>query len=1219
MKNIMNVHLSLLKKIRCRFLDRSTGTPVPGVVASLSVKVGDPPNNSFQLPVATLCTDATGYVSFDLKPLIELGLGSASGFFISVPKFGLTNYDLLGSFAAEPTEGTEHKGKKPTNVSGSAASSIGFDLINVAAKNTEKKKPPCIVFPVYIETQSNDERESDTANCEPTRLPAIQSPDICDYKVSPFSFVTPTALKLGNDCCEVLLPSSQPVQQYRFYKIAVQIDDAGANDATIDNIPLTRGVNVSGALRPPESFIKFGEILEYQQDWYSLGHSLGEIKYSLPLAPGESTQLAVIDWSRDDRASRTDQIRATEFLDHDSRRDRAIEETVDAALKEEQGGNSHFGGTTGTASGQTYGTGMWTGNHAFGGGISYSYGKRNVEGESLQDIHDRVRQASSYVRSLNSTVIVQGSQSESNRLQTRRVANHNHCHALTIQYYEVLRHYRMSTKFSGRREAVLIPFEPFPFNIGKDSWTIALRFRTVLEQTLLDPSLGKCFEALIRLHLASSVYDAPISQTSDAPTKKTPISEIEDRMTLKASEGKGKELKIKNLKKGDTIKITASGLLAMSGSGGPGSAGVTPNGFNQVGRGNFPYLAEPKDLRHFSLIYKTGYTAQWQQGSEQFEVIADKDGDMTIIFGVNTLPNGFADFGVVGAESWTVAYKYPSREVDPTPVDPGKEITSKDLPFRKSDDELCSARLLRHLQDNQGYYNGAVWMMLDAVERRLYLEQALQGHQDILAGIDDRPLAISGNYVAFQYGRKQPEISIAPVPPSGTIDDDLHVPIENIVTLPTRGLFAEAQMGHCNSCEERDVTRMWDWKEMTTETPPDISGISPGPKGTATSITPGQLPSNVIQITTPQAAPDPTGLANALGVLNTPDIFRDMAGLDKVSKLLGEMVKDATDANTKAMANQAQIELEKLKAGNKSGGGGDGGQTPGKQTPAERFENLQVAKEAAKAAKELGWDDKQTADITEDIVGGTGTGTLKGMIETIVNAALTGAKPSAANLPAQHPTLAERAELIANEPILVKAYQKFQDKTWKWWFSPNNKLAGAVSKPAGLTSWNDWDNLRWQQRSVLADIEGLDVTSLARNAGNLTKLTKVLAEWPDNYYAVFQSGTTEETNTCNLFLGDALTLDSREQMRAGGKYYSAQQVYQGNGGFRAVNTFNVSVGDIACWGPHVEIVTKVNYADDTFCSRGGYRTPIGAEICEANKNDGRRRLTTPNLRFMRVE
>lgn len=76
---------------------------------------------------------------------------------------------------------------------------------------------------------------------------------------------------------------------------------------------------------------------------------------------------------------------------------------------------------------------------------------------------------------------------------------------------------------------------------------------------------------------------------------------------------------------------------------------------------------------------------------------------------------------------------------------------------------------------------------------------------------------------------------------------------------------------------------------MTTDEPPEISGIQPGPQEQIPSLTPSQLPSNVIQITQPTAAPDPTGIANALKVLGTPNIFRNMSGLDEMSTLLGKL------------------------------------------------------------------------------------------------------------------------------------------------------------------------------------------------------------------------------------------------------------------------------------------------------------------------------------------
>jgi hypothetical protein len=245
------------------------------------------------------------------------------------------------------------------------------------------------------------------------------------------------------------------------------------------------------------------------------------------------------------------------------------------------------------------------------------------------------------------------------------------------------------------------------------------------------------------------------------------------------------------------------------------------------------------------------------------------------------------------------------------------------------------------------------------------LEQALQQHLDVLEGIDDRPLAISGNYVAFRY-RGASAHSTA----TGGADDV----IEDIVTLPTRGLFAEAQIGSCNSCEKRDITRMWNWSEMPAETLPEMTGISPGPKGTAPAIAQGQLPSNVIQITQPQTAPDPTGLANVLGVLKTPDIFRDMAGLEHVSKLLGDMAKLATDANTQAMALQAKAKVDEMKtekAATDGGGAGDGAAPSSGISAADSADRFSLVPEIKSFAKGFGLTADETKQFALDQMYGT--------------------------------------------------------------------------------------------------------------------------------------------------------------------------------------------------------------------------------------------------------
>jgi hypothetical protein len=1014
------------------------------------------------------------------------------------------------------------------------------------------------------------------------------------------------------------------------------------------------------------------EVLEFRQRWFALGHSLGQIVYSLPLAPCESVNVAMIDWSRQDTILREDRVQAHEALFHEQRRDRTIEEAVSAALKESQsgyslmGGYSHADNARGSATVPIYGIPVnlnaATSNlGSLGGAIARTSGNRDITADSLQELHDRVRQATSVVRTLNSTVVIQATQQEQNVIQTRTVTNHNHCHALTIQYYEVLRTFKVVTEFEKRRRVVLIPYKIVSFE--PSNWKIVLRFETLLRAVLLDESLADCFEAIKRLHLCPQIYpeseqSAPSTgdggTTSEKPNKPTPkVQKYELTLTTgKAKEAWGRKfgecwgpVYVRLILKNDEQKD----LFIKPNISDPGGfAFQYENDYKvTIGFPNECVGLNPFDIKEVSIRWmESNRDDAWGfKGIKiRYQLEGDDQFNYTLLDASDPIYLKWFDNPPQEGLFWNQAVSAPPvisplGEPDGT-EESGAPMGTAQQPTRlsKKADECCEQQLLAHLNGNIGYYNRAIWLLQDPVERRILLEELLAatGLSDL---IDEMPVAVSGRYVAFPLDDPRIE-NVLLQPPvqealghlglsqevlkdiwnkaveAGPREPKKPEPLVSYVSLPTRGLFAEAQLGNCNSCEVRDVTRFWKWDESPCEPAPAIQGITPGPKGQQPTIPqPASLPNPVVQVMQAPAAPDPVGLAAALKVLGTPNIFRDMSGLDEVSKLLEQLTSGAVTSlpDAQKIAKEAQDKLAKEK--DKASGSG-GGEAPQKQTPEERFDNLQVAKETAKAAEELGWDDRRTADITSDIVSGGGGG-FSSTIRRMVEEAIKGAAPSTM-LPEQ-PTLAEKAKIIADNTILVKAYGNFQDKTWGWWFSPNDKLAGAVPKPAGLNAWSDWDGFRWQQRQVLADLAGLSPNNLPHNATNLNKLKQALTQWPDKFHAVFQSGTTEETNTCNLFLGDALTLDGREQLQANGKYFSAQQIFQGQGNFREIPVFYVSPGDIACWGPHVEIVTKVNYPDGTFCSRGGFRRPIGSEVCEDDRGDGQRKLSLSGLRFVRVK
>jgi len=972
----MSIQLALLKKVRCRFLCTDSGGPVAGIVASLAIGMGEA-SNRIRVPLGTLCSDATGYVSFDLKGLISRGVTTADQLILTSPQLPNGEVNLLDALFG----GKSDSGDAPLSLRVSAISMVGLGAADTNGDGGAAAPNLCLVFPVQVPRKPCPGDQPGESPCSRSTLPAIQSPDACDYQASPFSFVTPVASSLGDGCCETMVPATLPIQEHRFFKVIVRREANEGDLGLVENLGNIREVSVTDALITHSPKLKFAEVLEFQQQWLSLGHSLGEIKYSLALAPGEATQIAVIDWSRQDSISRTDSVLSGEYMDHSIKRDRSIEETIDSALKESQGGSSFMAGTSGQATiPLTYVTMSF--NHAIGYGVSNSWGNRDLEANSLQDLHDKIRQQSGYTRSLNSTVVVQASQAEQNVLQTRKVANHNHCHALTIQYYEVLRHYKIRTLFTGRRKALLVPFKPFPF-----TWELALQFRSILEPVLIDPALKPCFDAIYRLKAAPSVYDTPQGDGGTgkppAPTPPPAPAPLTKKVTVFTyyPSGVGSQVEVKQ---DDKIRISATGE-ALTG----GFVAFGPDGHADTATADFM----APGLRKFSLICKVGRQGTWQQAGAFAEVVADGDGEL--IFNMNDVKNDYDNNRPLDhseqKDRWEVSITYPSHATvtpDPgPPADPnanpnGSGAAAPAHAPSLVEDSLCLTKLLTHLNGNLGYYDGCVWALQNPIERRIRLEAALSEHPDLLDALDDIPLAISGNYVAFAYDG--PFLNWEP---SRATDPAL--PLEDIVTLPTRGVFAEAQLGHCNACEERDPTRMWDWKEMTIETPPDIGGITPGPKGQAASVTPSQLPGNVIQISQPPSAPDPTGLAAALKVLGTPDIFRNMSGLDEVSKLLETLSKESSEANIKAMALQAKEKLDNAKGG--SGGAGAGGSSSGggsgssREPASEPDAAKQVDRlKALEYGKSKGLiSDEAASNAAEGVVGG-GPGGILGALQQMI-------------------------------------------------------------------------------------------------------------------------------------------------------------------------------------------------------------------------------------------
>jgi hypothetical protein len=160
---------------------------------------------------------------------------------------------------------------------------------------------------------------------------ALQNPSLTDWRLSPASFAASPKTLIGEDGCEELVPANLALQEFVLRQV-VRLTDAPTGFAV------------------PSPY-KAAYVDDYKVSWFSLGHSLGEILYGLPLAPGETVKLAVIDWSWDSLTKRDETTKLTEEVLHQTHRDRTITETVKAGLRELQHGSSFMAGAASATGG----------------------------------------------------------------------------------------------------------------------------------------------------------------------------------------------------------------------------------------------------------------------------------------------------------------------------------------------------------------------------------------------------------------------------------------------------------------------------------------------------------------------------------------------------------------------------------------------------------------------------------------------------------------------------------------------------------------------------------------------------------------------------------------------------------------------------------------------------------------------------------------------------
>jgi hypothetical protein len=818
---------------------------------------------------------------------------------------------------------------------------------------------------------------------------SMQNPSLADWRLSPSSFASSPSTLVGADGCETLMPASLALQEFIVRQV-VRISDP------------TPDIAVPQPFRP-------AYVDEYKVSWFSLGHSLGEILYSLPLAPGENVKLAVIDWSWDSLTKRDETTKLTEDILHQTHRDRTITETVKAGLKEFQHGSSFMGGvaTSAGASG-SYGAGgtgiggaignAWS----LGGSTASSEGSRELAAENVQRLSDSFAQASSSQRELNSTVVIQARQEEKEAIQTRTFANYNHSHTLTILYYEVLRHFRMTVEWVRRRHAVLVKL---PARVDNFDTAFLLSNRQLFEPVLLDPALKPAFATLAKLetirefqnlhgivpndHPAPPFWEGDLQfltfeigiRTKDSDESSSPVvvyvmtadqlptaKRFELHYVYKGGHMGEDENQLHNINSGERFNIDS-------------------------GQWTFTRIFDQETGQYVSIKWKDIVGFQFEKwGTNDWRIDF-----MTInAFGLDgvfvPLTEGERDVDLYflseepSSQTFTWIKRPGPRPAPPPPVlSPEKSLTAEENHLVKA--------LFAHFDKNKDYYNSVLMIAADTNSIAIAFEStAWTGGKTLADVAEPVPLDVFGSYVAYPLA-KQNKIDGAKIVALSTaingsdpaqqqwaiqqlaklsdtelaqVLDQLQLvqaKSERLVSLPTRGIFAEGKLGHCNLSEEIDNTRFWKWEEhpipLEAAAINPVTPVTPSPQPVSASPTP--FPQSLLNIVNPSPAPDPSGLAAALTAISTPNIFRDMSGRQEVADLLKKLSDNTiaiADAANRARDIQAKYGSASAAVAPTGAGAGAAPSTPGsggavrtptpQPSPSQQQDQLQLWRSAAR-------------------------------------------------------------------------------------------------------------------------------------------------------------------------------------------------------------------------------------------------------------------------------
>ena len=523
--------------------------------------------------------------------------------------------------------------------------------------------------------------------------------------------------------------------------------------------------------------LQHGTAEVFESCFTSIGYSLGSLLYSSSLAPCESVNLGVQNWFRKDITSQNQSTQTSEYIDNSIIKSKSTLEYIKSRLTEHK-----FNVGVSVAA-------KLSNLVSLGASIGYSFGSRTATAEMTQQINEHHKQLSSAYSTYNSLVVNETTQNEEKNITTRTIRNHNHCHTLNVMFYELIENIKVNTSVLGHHDCVFIKYDT-PCFTEKD----LVSFRHIFRETLLDKSLLECLDSLCLENYSCDCSGAATNTGGSEPTGSDCPATVN-------------RLKIK-IQVADRPNAPSEGAtyVIIKKSDGTNDRYFIPHSPDNKYKKNKSYETEVD-------ISPTCVTDIIKIAIQHVGKPPFPDGIMLSSIDIKYMciedPSKY--YHLFGQGLGNEMYRNEKKDID-APVNPetpdlysnsGSNSNNQGVDPVQVYEECCVNSLLQHVNCNKMYYYKTLWMLEDENEIVKRFSDYKYGTMDLSDVINNKPIGVFGEWVAFL--------------PVNSVLKPVTNPYqkEDIIHSPTGSMFSEAILGQCNSCEEIDDTRFWDWTGKT--------------------------------------------------------------------------------------------------------------------------------------------------------------------------------------------------------------------------------------------------------------------------------------------------------------------------------------------------------------------------------------------------------------------